>query len=153
MCVCVYRTKYLRSKWFWESSVWYSDVSLQELDHGQREGQLIRSLLHLRPAQAVLHHELGQVAHDLWGRGHLAEKKKRKGELWAPNINTNVKAFNCIVFSSVVCSRPSDCNSFPLLGGLPSGSGRQEHTSARIRLNERKWRRSLWCNEDPVCWD
>lgn len=63
--MCVYKVLYLRSEGLGESSVWDPDVSLQELDHRQGEGQLIGPLLHFRPGQAVLHHELGQVAHDL----------------------------------------------------------------------------------------
>lgn len=63
--VCVYTGQYLRSEWLRESSMWYPDVSLQELDHRQGEGQLISPLLHFCPGQVVLHHELGQVTHDL----------------------------------------------------------------------------------------
>lgn len=64
---------YLGSEGLWESSVRDADVALQELHHGQGEGQLVGALLHLRPAQVVLHHELGQVAHDLGGRRHLGD--------------------------------------------------------------------------------
>lgn len=68
---------YLRSEGLGESSMRYSDVSLQELDHRQGEGQLIRPLLHFCPGQVVLHHELGQVTHDLRGRSHLREGRRQ----------------------------------------------------------------------------
>lgn len=55
--------------------MWDPDESLQELHHRQGEGQLIRPLLHLRPGQVVLHHELGQVPHDLRGGGHLTGRE------------------------------------------------------------------------------
>lgn len=74
-CVPVYR----RSEGLGESSVWNPDVSLQELDHRQREGQLICPLLHFCPGQAVLHHELSQVTHDLGGRSHLRERENDTG--------------------------------------------------------------------------
>lgn len=57
--------EYLRSERLRESSVWYPNVSLKELDDREGEGQLVRSLLHLCSGQVVLHHELGQVTHDL----------------------------------------------------------------------------------------
>lgn len=66
--------QYLGSEGLGESTVRYSDVSLQELDHGLGEGQLIRPLLHLRPGQVVLHHELSQISNDLGGRSHLEKE-------------------------------------------------------------------------------
>lgn len=70
------RNWYLGSEGLRESSVRDADVSLQELDHGLGEGQLVGPFLHLRSAQVVLHHELGQVAHDLRGRRHLGDGSK-----------------------------------------------------------------------------
>lgn len=67
---------YLRSERLWESSMWYPNVSLQELYHRQGEGQLIGPFLHLCPGQVVLHHELGQVTHDLRGGSHLRQRKR-----------------------------------------------------------------------------
>lgn len=75
MCVCVQdKLLYLRSEGLRESSMWYPDVSLQELHHRQGEGQLVRPLLYFCPGQVVLHHELGQVTHDLRGWSHLRDK-------------------------------------------------------------------------------
>lgn len=67
---------YLGSEGLRESSVRDADVSLQELHHGLGEGQLVGPLLHLHPAQVVLHHELGQVTHDLRGRRHLGDGRE-----------------------------------------------------------------------------
>lgn len=73
---------YLGSEGLWETSMWYSNVSLQKLDHRQGERQLICSLLHFSSGQIVLHHELGQVTHDLRGGGHL---RRTKEELLEPD--------------------------------------------------------------------
>lgn len=67
---------YLGPEGLGESSMWYPHVSLQELDHREREGQLVSPLLHLCSGQVVLHHELGQVTHDLRGRSHLKEAEE-----------------------------------------------------------------------------
>lgn len=69
---------YLRSEGLGESSMWYADVSLQELDHRQGEGQLICPLLHFCPCQVVLHHELCQVTHDLRGWSHLGRERPKR---------------------------------------------------------------------------
>ncbi len=78
MFVCIQDKLYLRSEWFRESSMRYPNVSLQELHHGQGEGQLIGPLLHFRPGQVVLHHELGQVTYDLGGWSHLRERERER---------------------------------------------------------------------------
>lgn len=64
---------YLGPEGLREASVRDADVALQELHHRLGEGELVGTLLHLRPAQVVLHHELGQVTHDLGGRRYLGD--------------------------------------------------------------------------------
>lgn len=78
MFVCIKdKLLYLGSEGLGESSVRYPNISLQELDHRQGEGQLICSLLHFCPSQVVLHHELRKVTHNLRGWSYLRERERK----------------------------------------------------------------------------
>lgn len=58
-------------QWFRESSIRYTDGSLQVFHHRFREGEFLRPLLYVLSWQFVLHHELSQVTHHLRWWSHL----------------------------------------------------------------------------------
>lgn len=55
-----------------------TEVALEVLHHGPGEGKRVPPLDHLLFRQVVLDHELGQVADDLGGRGHLRNSRARE---------------------------------------------------------------------------